>query len=388
MTALELVRANLRRNRLRTGLTGAAVALAITLVCFLLSMPAGLEAILDRATSDVRISVVHRAGLVYALPQAFARRIRALPGVADAMSVVWFGGSVEKDGRITFPSFAVEAEHVAGTYPDYGISEEVLRDFERHRDGALVGRATLARYGWRPGDRITLSSGLWNLALEVRIVGEIPREGDPVVWIHREYLARALEAAGRGGLGIAGMIWVRVEDGAQVGAVMDAIDELTRRTDSPTTQQTERSFFGSFLGSLRGLLSVILAVAGLVTLCIVFIAGNTAALGIRERAAEIAVLKALGFRARLLFALLLAETVALCGVAGAAGAGLAMALSALLRHTAGWVPALGPLGGFRVGPALALEGWCLAAAVGLAAGVLPSWGAAKRPVAEALRETF
>ena len=388
MTTFELVRANLGRNRLRSALTAGAVALATLLVCMLLTMPAGLDALLSRVASNVRISVVNQAGLVYSMPYAFARRIRSLPGVADAMAVVWFGGSYEEAGRVTFPSFAVEADHVGGTYPDYGFPPGVLADFRRYRDGALVGRATLERYRWRPGQRITLESSVWNVSLDFRIVGEIPRDGSPVVWIHREYLDQALQAAGGGGLGVAGLVWVRAASGESTQAVMDAIDDLTRRTDSPTTQQTEKSFFASFMGSLQGLLSVILAVTALVALCIVFIAANTASLSIRERAGEIALMKALGFGRRRIFALLLAETTLLATGAGLLGVGLALALSWLLRVTAGRIPSLGPLGGFVVTEGVLVQGLLLALAVGLLAGIIPAWGAARRSVAATLRETF
>ena len=388
MTTLRLVRANLGRNRLRSALTAGAVALATLLVCLLLTMPAGLDALLSEASSNVRISVVNRAGLVYSMPYSFARRIRSLPQVADAMAVVWFGGAFEEEGRISFPSFAIEADRVAGTYPDYGIPVARLAEFQRYRDAALVGPATLARYDWRPGDRITLRSNVWQVSLDLRIVGAIPQPGSPVVWFHREYLDQALQAAGRGGLGIAGLIWVRAEDAAAVGPVMEAIDTLTRRTDSPTTQQTERSFFASFMGSLQGLLAVLLAVTALVALCIVCIAANTASLSIRERSPEIALLKALGFGRRRILGLLLAETMILATGAGLLGVGAAVGLAALLRATAGRVPSLGPLGGFVVTETVVAQGLCLALAVGFAAGWVPAWGAARKSVAATLRETY
>jgi putative ABC transport system permease protein len=388
VTAWRLVRANLARNRLRTALTASAVALATLLVCLLLTMPAGLDAFLERAASNTRISVVNEAGLVYSLPYSLVRRIRGLPGVADALGVVWFGGSYEEEGRVTFPSFAVEAEHVAGTYPDYGFSPEVLSDFERYRDGALVGPATLERYGWKPGDRVTLRSNVWNVDLDLRIVGEIPRTRSPVVWVHREYLDQALQARLGSGLGSVGLVWVRAERPGDVQPVMQAIDQLTRRGENPTTAQTEKSFFSSFLGSLQGFLSVLLAVTALVALCIVFIAANTASLSIRERSGEIALLKALGFGRRRLFALLLAETLLLATSSGVLGVGLASALTGLLRATAGRVPQLGPLGGFAMTGEVVTQGLVLALAVGLLAGVVPAWGAARRPVAETLRGVF
>jgi putative ABC transport system permease protein len=387
VTPAALVRANLGRNKLRSGLTAGAIALATLLVCLLLTMPAGIDAFLERAASNTRLSVVNRAGLVYSMPVSVARRIRALPGVADAMAVVWFGGAFEEEGRVTFPSFAMEADHVAGTYPDYDIDPEALRDFRRYRDGMLVGPATLERYGWRPGQRVTLRSDVWNVELDLRVVGEIPQEGSPVVWIQREYLAQALEAQGRT-LGIAGLVWVRARTPGDVQPLMEAIDDLTRNTDHPTTTQTEKSFFSSFLSSLEGFLTVLLAVTGLVALCIVFIAANTASLSIRERAGEIALLKALGFGRRRLFVLLLTETLLLAGLSGAAGVGLAVALTRLLHATAGRVPELGVLGGFVVSGPVVAQGLALALLVGVLAGAIPAWGAARRSVAEMLRSVF
>jgi putative ABC transport system permease protein len=388
VTSFGLVRVNLGRNRLRSVLTAAAVSLATLLVCLLLTMPAGLDAFLERAASNTRISVVNEAGLVYSLPVSLVRRIRALPGVADAMGLVWFGGSFEEEGRVSFPSFAVEAEHVAGTYPDYQIPAPVLADFERYRDGALVGPATLERYGWRPGDRITLRSNVWNVDLDLRVVGEIPQPRSPVVWIHWEYLDQALQARNGSGLGIVSLVWARAAGPGQVAPVMRGIDALTEGTDHPTSTQTEKSFFASFLGSLRSFMAVVLAVTGLVALCIVFIAANTASLSIRERSGEIALLKALGFGRRRLFALLLAETTGLATAAGVAGVGLAVAATRLLQATAGRVPGLGVLGGFVVTREVVLEGLALAVVVGLLAGAAPAWGAARKPVSQTLRESF
>jgi len=387
VTGLTLVRANLGRNRLRSALTALAIALATLLVCLLLTMPEGIDVFLARAASNTRLSIVNRAGLVYSMPISLARQVRALPGVAEAVALVWFGGAYEEAGRVTFPSFAVEADHLAGTYPDYGIDPQALADFRRYRDGMLVGPATLERYGWKTGDRVTLTSNVWNVSLDLRVVGEIPQSGSPIVWVQREYLAQALEKQGRE-LGITGLIWARAESPADVQLVMDAVDEITRNTDHPTTTQTEKSFFASFLGSLQGFLSVLLAVTGLVALCIVFIAANTASLSIRERSREIAMLKALGFRRGRLFALLLAETLLLAGLSGAAGVGLAVGLTQILHATAGRVPELGVLGGFVVSGRVIAEGLLLAFVVGLVSGAIPAWGAARRPVAETLRDTF
>jgi putative ABC transport system permease protein len=143
MKFLRLILANLGRNKLRTALTGGAIALAVLLVCVLLAMPAGLDLIVEQLASNTRISVHNKAGIVYPLPFSFVRKVRQLDGVVAAASQTWFGGAYEEEGRVTFPNFAVEPEHVGLVYPDYPIEPEQLADFRRYRDAAIVGGQTM-----------------------------------------------------------------------------------------------------------------------------------------------------------------------------------------------------------------------------------------------------
>jgi len=139
---------------------------------------------------------------------------------------------------------------------------------------------------------------------------------------------------------------------------------------------------------LQGFVTVILIVTGLVALCIVFIAANTTSMAVRERIGEIAVLKALGFSRRLIFTTLLSEAVLLSTLGGVLGVLGALGLTQLLRAGSGWNPALGPLGSFIVTQAILVQGLFLALFVGMLAGVVPALGAARRSVAETLREVF
>lgn len=388
MTYSRWIWANLWRNKLRTALTGGAVALAVALVCLLLTMPDGLNAILDSMANNTRISVHNKAGVVYPMPASFTRKVRQIDGVAAAMGQVWFGGAYEEAGKVTFPNFAVEVEHVGAVYPDWPIAPEQLADFQRYRDGAIVGRQVMKRYGWKVGDRITLKSTVWPVNLDLRIVGEIASERAPLLWFNQEYLDQALKAQGRKGLGIVGMIWVRAGDPAKVNAIMRTVDEMSRNSDAETASETEKSFFSNFFGSLQGFVTIVLIVTGLVALCIVFIAANTASMGVRERAGEIAVLKAIGFGRRAIFATLLAEALLLAIVAGVAGVLMSLGATGMLRAAAGANPTLGPLGSFIITAPVVANGLFLSLVVGMLAGVVPAWGAARKSVVTALHEVF
>jgi len=384
---LPLVWKNLGRNKIRSVLTGSAIALAILLVCLLRTMPAGLDYFLDQMAKNNRISVHNKAGIVYPMPYSYLQKVRAVPGVVEATSWTWFGGAFEEEKGVTFPNFAVDPETVGIVYEDYAIDPKGLADFQRYRDAALVGRGTLKQYGWKVGDLITLKSTVFPVDLNLRIVGELGNERDPRLWFQREYLSQALEAAGVQ-FDQLGTVWARIDDPARVNEVMRRIDEMFRNSEAETASETEKSFFASFFGNLEGFVTIILIVTGLVALCIVFIAANTASMSVRERVGEIAVLKALGFRWRLLFGLLVVEAALLSTLAGAAGVALSAGLSRILGSVAGWNPQLGPLGAFVVTDAIIVQGLFLALFIGILSGVIPSWGAARRSVAATLREVF
>ena len=243
------------------------------------------------------------------------------------------------------------------------------------------------KYGWKIGDRITLQSAVWPLDLDLRIVGEVPDERAPMLWFNREYLDQALRAQGRSGLGITGMIWVRLRDPKQANAVMRTIDELSRNSEAETACETEKSFFANFFGSLKGFVTIMLIVTGLVALCIVFIAANTASMAVRERAGEIAVLKAFGFGRRVIFGTLLAETLVLSLLAGGVGILLAVGLTECCAPAPAGTGAR-PARQLPVTAPVIGRGVVLSILVGLLAGVVPAWGAARQPVAETLREVF
>jgi len=387
---LPFVVRNLLRNKLRTALTGGAIGLAILLVCFFLTMPGGIDRLLSEVTSNVRVSVHNKGGVVYDMPYAYVQRVRSIPGVTAVNPEVWFGGAYEQEGMVTFPSFALDPDAVGNVWPDYDIEPLALEKFRRQRDAAIVGRETMKKYRWRIGQQVSLVSTVWPVTLTFRIVGEIPNDRAPHFWIQREYLAQAMEAQGRQ-LDTVGTIWVRVADPALVNDVMTRAVAMFRNSPAEVNAETEKSFFASFFGSLQSFVQIILVVTGLVALCVLCIAANTASMAVRERGREIAVLRAIGFGRSVIFGTLVAESTLLATLAGGVGALLTYGFSAMIRALSGASMGgneLGALTGFLVTRDIVARGIALSVVVGLVAGIAPAWGAARRPVAETLREVF
>lgn len=395
MTWSRLVVRNLFRHPLRTVLTTLSIALSIFLVCAVLTLPGALDRILGRAASDLRISAHHKAGLTYWLPYAFLARVRNLPHVTVVNHYSWFGG-IYDEPRNMFPNFAVDPETAGQMWPDYGIDPEALARFRTIRNAALVGEQTMKKFGWRVGQEITLRGTIFPVNLTFQIAGVIPaKSGNPVVlWFNYKYLQEAMEPRGSfrlsGPTGVVGMMWVRVDEPANVERVMRSIDELFRNSEAEVAAETEKAFISSFMSSFQGLIRVILAVGFLVVLAVVTIAANTSAMGVRERIPEIAVLKSLGFRRRPILAALLAESTLQGLTGGLLGAGGAWAILGALNRagkTAGG-NFLGPLGSFTMSPQVAAEGVAVALVVGFVAGIVPAYGGARLNVTEALRRLF
>jgi putative ABC transport system permease protein len=390
MTWGGLIWRNLVRHPLRTALTTLSIGLSIFLVCAVLTLPAALNALFERGASKLRVSVHHEAGLTYWLPRAFVQRVRGIPGVVAVNEYSWFGG-VYDEPKNMFPNFAVDPDTVAETWPDYGIAPEALQKFRTIRNAALVGEETFRKFGWHLGQEITLRGTVFPVDLTFQLVGTIPgRTGNPIMlWFNRKVLEEAMEARGQEFKRV-GMIWLRVASPADVDRVIAAVHALFHNSEAEVTAETEQAFFASFLSSFQGLMRVILIVGFLVVGAVVLIAANTSAMGVRERIPEIAILKSLGFRRRPILLALLAESGLqglVGGVVGAGGAyGILTALAAAGKT--GSNAFLGPLGGFRMSPEIALAGVAIALVVGLVAGAVPAWNGARINVIQALRQLF
>jgi len=389
MSWTRLVVRNLVRHPLRTVLTTLSIALSIFLVCAVLTLPGALDAILARASSNVRIAVHHEAGMTYWLPFAFVQKVRGIPGVAAVNHYSWFGGIYDEPKNL-FPNFAVDPETVADVWPEYRFSPGALAAFRATRNGALVGEQTMQKFGWRIGQEITLRGTIFPVDLTFKIVGIIyPRFGSAqILWFSRKYLEEAME--GRGSFGNVGMIWLRADRPEHVDAIMQRVDDLFRNSEAEVAAETEKSFFASFFSSFKGFIRVILIVGFLVVGAVVLIAANTSAMSVRERVPEIAVLKSLGFRRRPILLALIAESTLIALAGGLAGAGGAWVILGALRAAGktGNMPFLGPLASFTMSPAVAAEGVAVAVTVGLLAGIVPAWNGARLNVVDALRRLF
>jgi putative ABC transport system permease protein len=112
---------------------------------------------------------------------------------------------------------------------------------------------------------------------------------------------------------------------------------------------------------------------------LLLVTGNTMAIAVRERTAELAVLKAVGFSDRAVLCFVMAESLMIALVGGVLGLALAKFFTLRGDPTHGLLPVFFlPNSAVTVGLALALL-------IGVASGILPAVGAMRLRVVDALR---
>jgi putative ABC transport system permease protein len=381
MKYLRFIVRNLTRNRRRTILTTCSIAVSLFLMTFLLTVLAAFYQLDGGDTGHLRLITRHKVSLTNLLPESYWTKIRRIPGIVAVCPTSWFGGTYV-DERNFFPQFAVDAasflDLIEGEH-EMLFPPEQAREWVRDRQGVLVSKKLADKYGWNLGDTFTLKGTIYPFNPELN-VRAIFAGGDPVVYFHREYLEE-----GMGRPGVAGSYWIKVRSVEDLSRVARAVDAVFANSDAETLTESERAFQAGFLQMLGNVKSLMLYLTVVIAFSILMVVANTMAMSIRERATEVAVLKALGFGREIVLRVLLAEALVLTALGGAIGVGAYWGLAHLV-FVAGGVRL--PMVWFSLVPPawLAAGAWVSTLGLGLSSGLIPAWGAARRSILDGLRQ--
>ena len=368
-----LVLKNLTRSKRRTILTVLSIAVSLFIFSALISMPAVVNQFLADSASSTRVAVHNKAGVTYGIPEAYKQRVVATPHVVAATAQSWFGG-IYHEVSDQFPNMSVDPEAVGETWPDWDISPQALHDFQRVRTGALVGRETMKRFGFHVGQRIMLRGTIYPFNVTLDIVGTLRGKApSSFVIFRRDYLEEV-----RGRPGFVDVIWVKVDNSANIPQVISSLDEGFANSSSETLTEPEAAFYGAFLAGYR----VFFQLAELMGIVVVFtiglVAANTAAMSIRERRTEIAVLRSIGFPAHTILSMLLAESLIIALAGGLLGCGAAYLLLKLITVQ-------GVVGAIRMPAPVLFAALGAAALIGLLSALVPAAAAARRNIIDTIR---
>jgi len=378
MKFLPLLFANLTRRKVRTTLTLGSFAVALFLFCLLVTIRAAFNSGIDAAGAD-RMLVINKVSLIQPLPIAYREKLQRVPGVQDLTYANWFGG-VYQDEKNFFAQFAIDADTYRTVYSEFIVPPDQWQAFLADKQGAVIGKATADRYGFKVGDRVPLKGasfpGDWEFNVRGIYTARRPSDDLTQFWFRWDYLK---EKAPPWFANQVGWYTVRIAPGSDAVKVAKSIDALFANSAWETRTQTESAFMASFAEQMGNVEFLMIAIGSVVFFTLLLVTGNTMATSVRERTGELAILKTVGFTDASVLALVMIESVLLAAIGGALGIAAGKGFTLLGDPTKGMLVAFYlPASGVAAGAALSL-------AVGVIAGLLPALTAMRLQVVDALR---
>ena len=357
------------------------------LVAFLLFALLSAIGYAFKAGEDVaaaeRLVVINRISLINPLPISYQNRIASTPGVEQVTHASWFGGFYQ-DPKNQFAQFPVVARDYFAMYPELNIPADQLDAFASNRTGLVVGRELAERFGWQIGDRIPLQATIWTKAdggrtwefdLEGIFSSDDPRGSTAYVLFNYDYFEEA-----RGfGKGTVGWYILSIAKGANPVEVANVIDEQFANSPNETKTSTEAAFAASFAKQFGNIALIVTMILSAVFFTLLLVSGNTMSQSVRERIAELAVLKTLGFSDRSVLGIVLSESVLIMLIGGLLGLGIGWLLvQGMAQQMGAFLP------GIYLAPGAMLLALSIMVGAGILSGVFPAVKAMRLSIVDAL----
>lgn len=377
---LPLIWKNATRNPRRTALTLLSVAVSLMLLTLLLAVEDSMRQATGEAGRSLRLSVRHKTSFAITLPIAYRSRLEAVPGVVAVCPFAWYGGSY-RDPREILPSVTCDPQTLQAVWGDrIEATDAEWASFKRDRMGAMVTQLQAERHGWKVGDTITLKGRAVPVDLTFHISGILTKTFDPLIFLlHWKYLDESM-----GNPGNVGNYWLKVDRPESLPRTMRAINAMYANSAYPVVAETEKSLVGMIMGMLGMFRLAIMLVGAAVVASMLLVTAATIAMSVRERIAEVGVLRAIGFGRLHIFAFLLSEAAVISGLGGLIGSTGAWVACRLLANVVPGGPVAALLSLTR--PALIPVGFAISLLVGLAGALVPAVGAVRIPVSTAIRQ--
>ncbi len=382
MHLLNLLFRNVLRHKLRSALTIAAVAVAI-LAFGILRTVVGAWYVGVEASSANRLVTRNAISLIFYLPISYKEKMQTIPGVKNVSYGNWFGG-IYIDEKNFFPNFAIEPKGYLELYPELVLKEEDKKAFIKDRKGFIAGKKLVERFGWNIGDTVTLKGtifqGNWDFILRGIYRGRDKSTDETTFLFHWDYLNERVRKNMPALADHAGYFVIGIKDPSMAAEISRAVDMTFKNSLAETLTETERAFNLSFVAMTEAIVIAIELVSYVVIFIIMAVAANTMAMTARERRAEYAIFKTLGFRGIHIASMIYGESFLITMLGCAIGVAVSYPVANAFSSELG---AYFPV--FNISGETIFMDVVASVVVALAAGFFPTLRAVKTNIAQGLR---
>jgi putative ABC transport system permease protein len=395
---------SLRRNFLRTTLTGMAIMVLAFVVTLVWSILIPLDAAMTEQTKDFKAIVSERWQVPSQMPYAYASTLEeggyTQPGdirikPEDSMTWSFYGGTTDPE-HLSFENiiffFAMEPRKLPTMMDELeNIDPKLVERMEKQSDGCIIGRDRLKKLNKRVGERLKVTSlNYRGIDLEFEVVGMFP---DNPRWnqnavMNRDYLQRALDQyqqkngkkhplADKN----LNLVWLRVPDSETFSKLGNQVMASPLYSSPAVKCETASAGISSFLEPYRDILAWVkygLVPALLIIMSLVM--AMAISINVRERRTEMAVLKVLGFSPGRILAIVLGEALVVGVLSGLVSAALSYGL---VHGVMGGIPfQIAFFAVWDILPDALWWGILFGAVTSLLGSIVPAWGARNVKVSE------
>ncbi|MDB6021784.1 MAG: hypothetical protein JWQ04_1641 [Pedosphaera sp.] len=317
MTIGTFILKNALRNKRRATLSVLSVAVSLFLLVTLLVALRELTVPAEGEGAALRVIVRNKVSIANPLPARQRPIIERIPGVEAISSFTWFGGKFKNEEAMTFAQFAVDPKELEKIAVEFKMAPDEYGNFVSNRQACIIGKITADKHHIKVGDRIVLTSTFYPCTLDMNVAGIYAGSPDDRnLFFHQKYLDESIDDPGT-----VGTWWIKVRTAEDMPKVISAINKTFANTSAEVRAESERAFQLSFISMWGNIKLLVNSICTVVVFTLLLVATSTMSMAIRERFRELAVLKALGFRRRELFAFILAESFGLAMLGAAVGVG-------------------------------------------------------------------
>lgn len=365
------------RHRSRTILTMSGSAVALFVFCFVGAVQEGMNDLQNRQESKQSLVMFQANKFCPAtshLPQDYESKIKRLDGIREVVPIQVFTNNCRASlDVIVF--YGVPPKKLRAAR-DFQLLDGDWSDFEEHQDSAVVGRAVASRRGLKAGDKFVIGD------LTVKVAG-VFTSNDPAeenyIYSHLDFLQRGQR---EDFVGTVTQHEILLQPGVDAAAKCDEIDTLFRGGPVETDTRPKGVFQAKSLGDLTQLIGLAHYLGYACVGLVLALVATTTVMSVQDRIQEHAVLQTLGFTGQRVFGLVLSESTLLSLAGGLLGVSFAMLVLQLSHLSVG---AEAVTIAFRPSWSLAASGVLVSGVVGVLAGFMPGWHAARTNIVESLR---